>query len=152
MSTVRIAISDLLAAASDADGDSLALDSVSSSTNGITLVNRGGYLIYQGASLMNDQFAYTVTDGVGGRASGTVGIIANSSSVFGSGTPRIVSAGNAVTLSFTGIPGLNYSVTRSPDLMNWTVLGATNAPAGGQFDFSDPIAQPEAFYRLQFNP
>lgn len=152
MSTVRIAISDLLAAASDADGDSLALDSVSSSTNGITLVNRGGYLIYQGASLVNDQFAYTVTDGVGGRASGTVGITANSSSVFGSGIPRIVSAGNAVTLSFTGIPGLNYSVARSPDLMNWTVLGVTNAPAGGEFNFSDPIAQPEAFYRLQFNP
>jgi len=153
MSTVRIAISDLLAGATDADSDAVTFSGVATSTNGITLGNSAGYLLYTNAAAVNDQFTYTLSDGFGGTATGTVTLNATGTSVFGTGAPVISVTGTTASLTYTGIPGLSYSVLRSPDLTSWTVVLMTNAPAGGGFNFTDSAApQPNAFYRLQFNP
>jgi len=153
MSTVRIAISDLLAGATDADSDAVTFSGVATSTNGIALGSSAGYLLYTNAAAVNDQFTYTLSDGFGGTATGTVTLNATGTSVFGTGAPAISVTGATTSLTYTGIPGLSYSVLRSPDLTSWTVVLMTNAPAGGGFNFTDSAApQPNAFYRLQFNP
>lgn len=74
-SPLSIAISELLANVADADGDAAALVSVSPSTNGVTLINNSGTLLYSNANPFNDRFTYTVTDGFGGTNSAFVHII-----------------------------------------------------------------------------
>ena len=60
-------------------------------------------------------------------------------------------AGTA-SISFAGIPGSSYNVQVSTNLINWTTLLTTNAPANGLFQFNDSnAAKPTAFYRLMWN-
>jgi hypothetical protein len=151
--TFRLLVSDLLTNATDADGDSLSLASVSSTNNDATLVVADGYVTYSNANAVPDQFNYTVSDGYGGTNSATVSIAIDNTPLFGQSQVTGTSNGTA-TLSFAGISGYSYSVSRSVDLPgSWTVIWTTNAPAGGTFEFTDPSApSPTAFYRLQYNP
>jgi len=70
-----IPISELLAAATDADGDALSLAGVSASTGEITPVISGGSLFYTNAAIVNDQFTFAVSDGFGGTNSAQVSIV-----------------------------------------------------------------------------
>ena len=103
--------------------------------------------------ILPDQFTYTVIDGNGGTNSATVSIAIDSTPLFGQSELANTSGGTA-TLNFAGIPGYSYSVARTTNLVSaWTVIWTTNAPAGGVFQFIDnPAPQPDAFYRLQYNP
>jgi hypothetical protein len=150
--TFRLLISNLLTNATDVDGDVLSLASVSATTNNAVIVIGGGYLTYSNANPVPDQFTYTVSDGYSGTNSATVSIAIDNTPLFGPASVVAASAGVA-TLGFTGIPGYSYSVSRSADLVGWTVIWTTNAPTGGAFQFVDTNApMPQAFYRLQYNP
>ncbi|WMS43959.1 tandem-95 repeat protein [Acuticoccus sp. MNP-M23] len=72
-SAVRIDIAALLAAGSDADGDTLALTGFGTGANG-TLVQEGDALVYTPADGFTgtDTIAYTVSDGQGGTATGDI--------------------------------------------------------------------------------
>ena len=72
--TVSIRVSDLLNGASDVDGDSLSITSVGTSTRGITPSNDGIFIQYINPNNVNDQFTFTVSDGFGGTATGTINI------------------------------------------------------------------------------
>ena len=151
--SLRIAVSDLLTHVTDADNDSISLVSLGASTNGVTLTTSTNYLLYQNTNAVNDQFSYTVTDGYGGANTGLVNVVISTNSVFGQTSPAISTTDGAPTISFAGIPGYSYSVDRSTDLSNWSVIWTTNAPATGVFQFTDTSAPtPTAFYRLQWNP
>jgi autotransporter-associated beta strand protein len=150
---LRITISQLLTNATDIDGDTISLNSVGTSTNGVTLIDSSGYLLYQNTNNVNDQFNYTVTDGYGGTNTGLVNIILSTNSVFGQTSSGISTINGAPTISFAGIPGYSYSVECSTNLTDWNVVWTTNAPGNGVFQFTDPSApQPTAYYRLQYNP
>jgi uncharacterized repeat protein (TIGR02543 family) len=152
VSTFKVLVSDLLTNASDVDGDSLTLVSVGTSTNGITPMISGGWVLYANTNAVADQFGYTVTDGYGGTNIATVSIAIDSTPLFGQSEVASATGGTA-TLNFAGIPGYSYSVARSVDLSSWTVIWTTNAPAGGTFQYIDTSApSPTAFYHLQFNP
>jgi len=73
--SLSIAVSDLLTNVTDADGDTLSLVSFGTPTNGGTLTNNSGVLLYTNASIVNDQFSYTVTDGFGGTNTALVNIV-----------------------------------------------------------------------------
>ncbi len=153
--TQRILISDLLTNVTDADGDTIAFSSASSSTNGVTLVIAAGYLNYYNTNNVADRFNYTVSDGFGGTASGSVMINLNSGAIFGQASPNISTTGGAPTISFAGIPGYSYSVQRSTNIsfIPFDLVWTTNAPGGGVFKYTDLNAPtPSAFYRLQYNP
>jgi autotransporter-associated beta strand protein len=73
----------------------------------------------------------------------------------GPGQPQGISvAAGQVTIAFAGIAGDSYGVQRSTNLVNWTTIWSTNAPAGGVFGFTDPFSDlggtppPAAYYRL----
>jgi hypothetical protein len=108
--------------------------------------------MYYNTNAVPDQFTYSVTDGYGGTNSATASIAIDNTPLFGQSSVANISGGTA-TLNFAGIPGYSYSVSRSTDLMAWSVIWTTNAPAGGVFQFTDSSAPPtNAFYRLQYNP
>ena len=127
------------------------LASLGASTNGIAPTSDGTRIFYQNTNRVNDEFNYTVSDGFGGTGTGTVRVVV---SPFLAGQNASVSVGTgAATVDFAGIPGYTYGVQRSTDLVNWTMLLTTNAPADGAFEVTDPAPpQPTAFYRLVWNP
>jgi autotransporter-associated beta strand protein len=152
LNTFKIAVTNLLGNATDVDGDTLALASISATTNGALAIIGGGYVLYYNTNAVADQFTYTVADGFGGTNSATVTLTIDSTPLFGQSQIASASGGTA-TLNFAGIPGYSYSISRSTDLLTWTTIGTTNAPAGGGFEFIDTSApSPSAFYRLQYNP
>ena len=149
----KIAVSDLLANASDADVDTLTLVSVGDSTNGVTLdtTTFSGYVAYYNESLVNDQFTYTVSDGFGGTNSGTITLTAGSSGGVTGQVNSFTVTGGVVNLTFAGIPSSVYNVQRSTNLTDWSTIWTTNAPSGGIFQFNDGSAPtPSAYYRLMW--
>jgi hypothetical protein len=150
---VNIRISDLL---TNASGITLSLQSVGPSTNGVTPVISGNYVVYNNANNVADSFPYTVMDISNATATANVIVNLNTSSVFGQSSPGIDTTHGAPMLNFAGIPGYNYSIQRADDVgftVNVTTILTTNAPAGGAFQFTDTTATaPQAFYRLVWNP
>jgi autotransporter-associated beta strand protein len=156
ISMLKIALGDLATNWSDADGDAVSLVGVGISTNGVMLSTNGGFLIYNNANNVNDQFSYTIADTQGAMTNGLVNIIVNqtitgqvqSFSVI-SGSPR---------LAFAGIPGYGYSVQRSTNLPVWVTIWTTNAPNNGVFNFTDNFSDlggvppSSAYYRLNWQP
>jgi MBG domain (YGX type)/Bacterial Ig-like domain (group 3) len=152
VTTFKVLVSDLLTNATDADGDTLSLVSVGSSTNGATLSVSSGYVLYYDTNTVADQFTYTVTDGYGGTNSGMVTMNIDSTPLFGQSQVVSVVSGTA-TLRFAGVPGYSYSVLRSTNLVDWAVLWTTNAPGDGVFNYADTTApQANAYYQLEYNP
>ena len=149
---IRISITNLLTNATDADGDTLSLASVSASTNAATLIVSGGWLMYYNSNAVVDEFTYKVSDGFGGTNSATVTLAVDSTPVFGQ-SMLANTAGGTATLNFAGIPTYSYSVMRSTNLTTWAAIWATNAPGSGVFQFIDLTApQPSAYYQLRYNP
>jgi pectin methylesterase-like acyl-CoA thioesterase len=152
VNTFKILISDLLTNATDVDGDTLTLASVGATTNGANLMISSGYVMYNNTNSVADEFTYKVSDGYGGTNSATVTIIIDATPLFGQ-SQIVGMTGGTATLNFVGIPGYSYSVSRSTDLLSWSVIWTTNAPPAGLFEFIDTLApQPNAYYRMQYNP
>ena len=169
-----IALSDLATNWSDVDGDTVELAGINlTTTNGVTLfpinlatnldgsyvVTNTAFLGYLNASNVNDQFSYSISDGQGGTNVGYVNIVVSTTAATsGQATGIIATGGNAVTVNFAGIPGVNYGVQRSTNLVSWTTIWTTNAPAGGLFNYTDSysdlggIAPNSAYYRLTSAP
>jgi hypothetical protein len=143
---------------SDADGDATFFVGVSATTtNSGTLLTDADY-IYVPTNTVVDAFTYTVRDNFGGTNSGTV-TVNLTADVFGQGTPSITTTNGNPLLSFAGIPGYSYTVQRGTNVnFNGTVtdIHTTIAPPGGLFQYTDatnaPLPDPEAYYRLRYNP
>ena len=144
----------ILRNATDEDGDVLTLTEVgATSANGGQVTISGGSVTYTPARdfVGNDSFTYTVTDSHGGIATGTVAM-----TVWDKNDPTmnrissVSAAPQGATVSFTGIPGLVYTIERSADLntSTWTAIGTVTAPEQGFAQFTDaaPLAG-SAFYR-----
>jgi hypothetical protein len=174
--TVKVALSQLAAQWTDVDGDVFTLvgmDAASTNhlalraiswTNGVALsagaANFGyGYIGYPNGANVNDQFNYTLSDGHGGRVTGTVTIVVSSSPLFGQVSGINPAAGHP-DLVFLGHPGYSYRVQRATSVnpANWVSIWTTNAPASGLFHYTDNfgdlggIAPGAAYYRLSWTP
>lgn len=140
---VRIRIAQLLAAASDVNGDALSVAGVSAlSTNGAAVRTNAVYLLADvpPGGHVADRVDYTLTDGEG-TGTGVLRIAADADAAslpFNRIAYGLV--GGKPTAVFVGIPGRSYHVQRSmdpPGDPTWTTLIVTNAPAGGRFLYTD---------------
>jgi hypothetical protein len=142
----------------DADNDTLTITAVSSpSTQGgiVTLSAPGGTITYSPGAYVgtNDQFTYTISDGfTGGTATSTAIVIVrlnNATSTFIS--PTMPSSG-AVALRGYGIPGQQYDIQRSSDLLftpvNTTTLTTVTADANGIILHTDNDVPSPSYYRF----
>lgn len=151
--SLKIKKADLLAACSDPDGGTLSVIDLGVSAQSASLAQNPTHLLYSQSGNLNDSFTYTISDGQGGVATGTItvqvtpptGQIVSSSVAPGGG-------GGAILTSFAGIPGFSYTIERSTDLSTWTPMQTLTAPANGLFSFTDNDGLPSAFYRLRYNP
>jgi autotransporter-associated beta strand protein len=151
--SLKIAIAgDLATYWSDADADPVSLTGGISSTNGATVSYDSAFVYYLNPNDVADQINYTITDGQGGTNSGIIDITITSGTSVG-GSQAVTVSGNSATVTFAGIPGYQYQVQRSTNLLDWVSLVTTNAPANGVFKFTDHfldlggVAPPAAYYR-----
>jgi len=157
VNAIKISLGTLFTNVTDVDGDVISLAGVSTSTNGITVTTNSTLMVYVNTNNVNDQFNYTVSDGFGGTATGTIVINYYPFPVVGQNASVTISGG-AAALSFLGIPNFRYGIERSTNMTDWAVILITNAPANGAFHYIDNFSDlgtnvpASAFYRLEWNP
>jgi len=151
--SLKIEIADVLTNVTGAiAGKTIRLGGVGPSTNGATIMTNSTYIFYiPAAGNNNDEyFSYTASDGRGGSPSANIHV---SVTQWAGTTQSITVTSNTVTLNLAGIPGYEYAVRRSTNLVEWVTLVTTSAPPAGVFrwvdDFSDLGGPPaSAHYRL----
>ncbi len=148
----------LLANDRDPNGHSLAVVSVvSRSAGGGVVLLSGGLLTYQPpAGLVgSDSFTYTITDGLGGTATGTVNVVIRGADGSSSNFVSLTQTPEGFRVVFAGIPGYFYQIQFTDNLtppVTWTMLnppGPIQAGPLGIFEFEDkPNPKPASrFYR-----
>jgi len=150
-SGVKVRTSDLLANDSDADGDPLTISVSATSANGGTISVSGGWVIYTPAAGFTsaDSFTYTIDDGYGGTAVGTVSVNIKVDTGLSSNL-TITSLGNhQYRIDGSGIPGRTYRVQYSDTVnpLNWQDLTSVTADSLGRFSTTDGSSGELRFYR-----
>jgi hypothetical protein len=117
----------LLASSTDPDGDTLIISAAGpTSTNGGTVMLNATHIIYTPVNgfIGVDRFTYTVSDGKGGTAMGTV-IVGVYDSGQGFNRVTFTVSGGQVHLVYAGIPGYTYTIQRTPTLAppSWAPIG-----------------------------
>jgi len=153
-----IAMSNLLANATDADGDAISLVAVGAvSTNGGTISTNSHFVFYSPPAAngnVTDQFSYTVADIYGATSTNVVEVVLQPDA--GNPSPNIVSitvhGDGTVTIVFAGIPGFSYLIQATTSLslpISWTTLATLTAGADGLIIFTDLNAPryPVRYYR-----
>ncbi len=153
--SVKVLLSTLLTNANDADGDTLNLTVGSTSASNATITVSGGWVFYTPpAGFTNaDSFTYTVTDGYGGSATGTVTVAIQVDLNQSQNIVAIQNLGNSTSqVWFAGIPTRAYSIQSTTNLVApaWLWLGAGTADTVGRFQFIDTNAVPLRFYRSTY--
>jgi len=150
--------SNLLAVASDPDGDALSLTSVNpTSANGgsVTLSNTLVWFAPIPSFVGTDQWSYVLSDALGASATGIVSVsVISSNSITLSSIAQHMSGDGTFSASFQGSPGLRYTVDRATNVEGPWEIGYTGltADANGTFELSDPNIppQPIRFYRTRY--
>ena len=136
---------------SDPDGDALTIVSVNSpGDSGGTVTLTGGNVVYTPPAGFTgiDTFDYTVSDGFGGSAIGTMVIYVSDQPVPAPQQLAFTRSASGSTLRFSGDPGRVYEWQWSVDLKAWQTLGRVTAPADGLIDYQRLETEPQAFYRV----
>lgn len=148
-----ISVSDLLSSATDPDGDNVNLINVSpASATGAGVALEGDFIVCNALAAVADTFTYTVSDGNGGIATGTVFISPSAQASMGHGVIAFNELTRAFSISFTALPNqfydIQYSTTLQPD--DWTSLGLAQPDSSGQITHFEPLplANSMRFYRV----
>jgi autotransporter-associated beta strand protein len=138
----------------DPDGDALTITAVGGEANG-TAMTDGTNITYMATNAATtDSFTYTVSDGFGGTAVGTISVIINSAQ--GYNLVQAQSIGGNAVLTYAGIPAYNYALDWTHSLsypITWMPL-FTNAASSsdGSLMFTNMPSGGSDFYRTRYVP
>jgi hypothetical protein len=151
---VKMQITALLANDSDADGDTIAFNSVSpTSPGGGTLSVSNGWIQYSPLTgfANTDSFTYVITDGRGGSAVGAVTINIKDEPIVAQNLVIDSQGNGSYRIRFHGIPGREYTIQYSDSLApaNWQTLASIVADAQGRGEAMDtpPPGVTSRYYR-----
>jgi uncharacterized repeat protein (TIGR01451 family) len=152
-----IPVANLATNWNDVDGDVVSLATIGVSTNGVTVTNSAGTLIYFGTNNVNDQFTCIISDGAGGTNSQVVHVVI----VLTNTVPNIAvvpggTNGN-LTLRLGGAPGDVYVLETTTNLvssLSWQPIATNTLGTNGVWQFTDGQATNfnHRFYRLKLVP
>lgn len=153
--STKVKVTALLANDSDPDGDTpLAITAVGAPASGLASVSLGGgYVFYtpNAGFTAADTFTYTLADGHGGTAIGTVTVTIHADALPAQNVMKMELLGNgSARISFAAIPGRTYRVQSIDNLasVNWVDRFTGAADAQGLLQFTDPPPlPPQRFYR-----
>jgi hypothetical protein len=149
---VSVALVKILARGADADGDILTVaGAAAQSAEGGTVTVSDQELTYTPPAGFTgiDNVTITLDDGFGGTVEGMLVVAVLDAS---GTTPNLadmqVLPNGSIFLVFQGIPGRDYAIETSPDLVGWEMLEVVTATAQGTIGFIDsrPIISRQ-FYR-----
>lgn len=153
---VKVAKSALTANDTDVDGGTITVTGVSAlSANGGTVTTDSKTVFYTPASGFKtaDSFTYTISDGQGGTATGTVNIgIVTDNSAGMNITKLEPQPDGSMKVGLVGIPGRTYQIQSSENLSTWNNRGSVTADAKGIFSFTDPAPLPPTRYYRSVQP
>jgi hypothetical protein len=150
---VKVRLSTLQANDSDADGDTINISVASSSANAGTITVSDGWVFYSPANGFTsaDTFTYSLDDGHGGSATGTVTVSIKTDDAVGGNLTIADLGNNSFLIRGSGIPGrtyrLQYSDTANPYVWQDLAGGSVTADSSGAFQFTDTSAVPARVYR-----
>jgi hypothetical protein len=155
---VKVRLSTLLANDTDADGDGLSISVANTSANSGSISISGDWVSYAPANNFTaaDSFTYTISDGHGGTAVGTVTVAIKVDSDPAQNLAATLQANGTFLIQGSAIPGRTYHLQYSDSLSspNWQSLsGATvTADAAGAFTYTDtpPQGTTTRYYRTVF--
>jgi Big-like domain-containing protein len=148
-----VSLATLLAASSDADGDTLGITVSSTSASNATITVSQGWVFYTPAPGFTnvDSFTYTVTDPRGGSAIGTVTVAIKVDDSVGVNLAITDLHNGSFRVNGSGIPGRTYRIQYTDSLVpaNWQSLGGSSVTAdnAGAFQFIDATGSSTRFYR-----
>ncbi|MDE3066344.1 MAG: immunoglobulin domain-containing protein [Verrucomicrobiota bacterium] len=154
--TLYIPVANLSSNWSDPDGDTVSLVGIGVSTNGVTVTNDAGTLVYVNSNNVDDLFVCTVSDGWGGTnyQAVTVTVLPLPTNA----TPAITSVSggtnNTVLLELNGGAGFTYILQATTNLAvpgGWLPLATNTLGTNGVWQFSAPMTSPQQFYRLELS-
>jgi hypothetical protein len=147
----------LLVGATDADNDTLSVTAASTPTpHGGTVLLEANDVKYTPATdyMGSDSYTYTISDGNGGTAIGTVNVTVTDN---GGGSPNVVVpptyTNGTFRVTFAGIPTYAYSIEYAESPTGpWTFLKTAVACTNGLFEVVDePLPQtPARYYRTVY--
>ncbi|MFM2294955.1 MAG: hypothetical protein RLZZ350_1368 [Verrucomicrobiota bacterium] len=154
--SIKIDKAALIANDTDSDGGTISLTGVNlTTTNGVTLTTNATDVLYPAsAANVNDKFTYTISDGQGGAATGSVYItiinVTGTNSVISLQT-SVPSSGQA-TLKFAGVPGFSYVSQYATNVNGPWVNFATNVAANNGLWTNIDVNATNAsrFYRAKY--
>ena len=135
----------------DADGDTLTISSPSAS-NG-TVTTDGTNITYTATSGSSDTITYTISDGYGGTAGGTINVNIAAAASYNQVSAQLV--GSQEVLNYFGIPGDNYALEWTHDLtppVDWEPLQTNAAAFNGSLWFTNTPSGGTDFYRTRSVP
>ena len=94
-----------------------------------------------------DTYTYTISDGRGGTATATVEIRVLAGNLPSLNQVYLAPTTGGFRVLFAGIPGYEYELQRSTDLVTWITIATLTAPLHGILEFEDLTNLPAAFYR-----
>ena len=146
---------ELLLMAFDPDGDPLKIAAVTiTSTNGGAVVLGADTLTYMPAAgfIGTDCFAYTVDDGWGGAASGSVEVLVLTADQIAGNMMPITTLPGGFLISFAAIPGCTYTLQRALSVSGpWFSLGTITVGSSCLATYVDTSAPAlGAFYRTVY--
>ncbi len=149
---VTLSHAEVLATATDAEGDALSLLVEDGGTSaGGDITSGEGYFTYTPSIdyLGADSFLLTVQDSKGGSVSAILDITVIAGSGIEGVSPMVERTPSGPLIRFTGVPGLGYGLQRSFDLVEWFTLEPFLRDAGGFIEYLDAENKEDrAFYRV----
>jgi len=154
--SIKVKISDLLAAVVDSDSDPVTLTSVGVSTNGMVSATNSTFILFRNTNYVTDRFSYVVADDHGGTATGQV-TVASVLAPFTGQNISLAPTGGTNLLTCHGIPGYTYITQRSVNFLTWVDISTNTAAGNGAISIADSFVDlggppASAFYRLKWKP
>ncbi len=149
---VSLSRGEVLAAASDADGDplSLLIEDGSTTAGGEIVSGEEGFTYAPAIDYLGkDSFLLTIQDARGASASAILDITVIGGNGITGISPSVERVAGGAAIRFAGIPGYGYSVERSIDLINWSTLEPLLREPDGIIEAMDEEAvEDRVFYRI----
>ena len=110
-------------------------------TNGMTVMTNGTWILYSNSLNANDQISYAISDGQGGTNTGYINIVVNYSVTGTNSIAGIVNHGASMTVSAFGIPGYSYILERATNLIPavWVDITTNTAATNGVINATDSL-------------
>ena len=153
---VKVRLAELLGKASDADSDTLTITVSPASASNNTVTVSGAWVFFTPASGFTnaDSFTYTVTDGHGGSATGTVTVAIKVDNAPSQNLVIVNLDNGSFRIDGNGIPGRTYRLQSATTLSpaNWQDIsgGSVTADTVGKFEYTDTPGEGSRFYRTVY--